>query len=70
MASKRRIRRKECGDKHRHATRAEAVSHLVSLRKSGRVSGDIHAYRCPWGDHWHVGHSGNRPKWIGGIRVA
>ena len=59
MASKRRIRRKQCGKKRRHATRDNAVIEMVR----SRVSSGLHPYRCEFCGMWHVG--GKRPKgWI------
>lgn len=53
MASKRRIRRKQCGDKQRHKSEAEATAHAVSyLHKFGKYK---RAYRCSWCHYWHVG---------------
>jgi hypothetical protein len=54
MASKRLIRRRQCGDKVAHQTKADALR-LVNVlwRKDG---GRMNAYRCPWCHKWHVGH--------------
>lgn len=57
MASKRRIRRKQCGSKQRHRTQAEAVSHIIGLRCKGE-RGNMQAYRCGFCHGYHVGHSG------------
>jgi hypothetical protein len=57
MASKRRKRRAECGQKHR-LTKDAALSRATKMRRvyPGQY---FDAYQCPHGDHWHVGH---RPK--------
>ena len=46
-------RRRECGQKVRHATEAEArrEAELLAQEHGGRFQ----AYRCPWCGHWHVG---------------
>jgi len=49
MASKRRQRRRSCGAKVRY-TRGDA---MFAAREIGR---GLHAYRCDFGDHWHIGH--------------
>ena len=54
MSSKRHLRKRSCASKHRHATHAEAVAHLIHMNKQGHRG--LHAYKCDFGDHWHVGH--------------
>jgi rubrerythrin len=46
-------RRRECGEKVRHATEAEArrEAELLSQEHGGAFS----VYRCPWCGQWHVG---------------
>lgn len=54
MSSKRRMRRKGCAGKVKHATQAAAVAHAISLlRKDGESLG---TYRCRFCKKWHVGH--------------
>lgn len=54
MASKRKIRRKQCGDKRRHKTQAQAVAHLISLQRD--YGANLHSYFCKFCKGWHVGH--------------
>lgn len=60
MSSKRHLRKKSCEGKQRHASQCEAVAHVIHLTKHGERG--LHAYRCPFGDHWHVGHMSKRAK--------
>lgn len=56
MASKRRIRRKSCTGKLRHATPAEGQAHITQLhRRFGYSLMDV--YRCRFCSGYHVGHS-------------
>lgn len=55
MASKRRLRRKACGDKVRHPTQTAAVRHLIKLQRKDFARG-MRSYRCRWCGGWHVGH--------------
>jgi hypothetical protein len=54
MSSKRHQRRKACGGKEQHPNQAGAVRHLISLKHKGDYG--LITYKCPFGDHWHVGH--------------
>ncbi len=56
MSSKRRLRRKACEGKQRHADRGAAVRHRDSLRHAKGESG-LGVYHCKTCKHWHVGHS-------------
>lgn len=51
MASKRRLRRKACEGKRRHADEAGARVEVAKARVRG-----LHAYQCPHCSGWHVGH--------------
>ena len=55
MASKRRLRRKQCGNKVRHATEEAAMKHYAALRY-GKGEGGIKVYHCPHCHGYHVGH--------------
>ena len=49
--------------KEKHWSKAEAVAHLISLRrKDGAFT--VTAYRCPGSapPHWHVGHTPKRSR--------
>ena len=50
MASKRQLKRKECGDKVRYETQTLAVA---SNKRQGM---ETHTYKCRFGNHWHIGH--------------
>jgi hypothetical protein len=54
MASKRRLRRKQCGNKLVH-DRQDALYHAHLLRQ--KTGDHVTAYKCPFGSHWHVGHA-------------
>lgn len=54
MSSKRRLRRRACEQKASYPTLADAMAHKASLRH--RKGEHVHAYKCDFGDHWHVGH--------------
>lgn len=43
-----------------HANRRDALAAIRSLARANRGNPDYCAYRCPFGDHWHVGHSKNK----------
>lgn len=66
MASKRRLRRKACGSKQQHATAVEANDAMHSLIRRLKKNGSPHAmlsiYKCPHGNHWHVGHPPKKVK--------
>jgi hypothetical protein len=54
MASKRRIRRKSCTGKIRHASKEEARIAAQKLRAKGEIVG---VYLCRFCNGWHVGHT-------------
>lgn len=54
MASKRRIRRKSCGDKVRY-TKETAIPAARVLSAKKREA--YHPYKCDFGNHWHVAHT-------------
>ena len=58
MASKRQLRRKQCGDKVRHAKLEFA---LIAARKAGvgkvfAANDTFSAYACPHCGGFHIGH--------------
>ena len=57
MASRRRLRLKECLRKVRYATEAEARQALHHARRRGRVEGITNTYRCKWCGGFHWGHA-------------
>lgn len=60
MSSKRHMRRKACGDKQPHQDQSSAVRHLISLKYKGEFG--MVTYKCPFGNHWHVGHPPRRVR--------
>ncbi len=54
MASKRRIRRKSCGNKRRYMSGKEAQDAAIMLRR--RTGDYTEVYKCPWCQHYHHGH--------------
>ena len=54
MASKRAVRRKTCSSKTTYFREVDAVG--VAIIRSKAIGEKLHAYRCPFGQHWHVGH--------------
>lgn len=59
MASKRRVRRRQCGGKIRHENEARAVAAMFNTRAS---DGALHVYRCGMCGGWHVGHKKQRNR--------
>jgi len=57
VASKRRIRRKSCTGKQRHAAVADGQAHIAQLHRRFRYSGRMDVYRCRFCNGFHVGHS-------------
>lgn len=59
MVSKRRIRRRQCTNKQRFDTSAEAGYSAYLLTKSGKSRGAVHVYKCKFCGKYHIGH----PTW-------
>lgn len=57
MSSKRRIRRKSCTGKQRHATMGECWSHIFSLVAAKGPQGNLRPYACSFCRFFHVGHA-------------
>jgi hypothetical protein len=55
MASKRRQRRRACEGKIPHASEQAAHAALWRLQNAGKARPGTRVYRCPFGNHWHVG---------------
>lgn len=53
MASKRRVRRRECEGKVRHGSKEGA---MTAIRKGGQAFAGCHAYYCTICGSWHAGH--------------
>lgn len=54
MASKRAIRRRECGHKKRYENQTLAVKQLINLKR--KDNDRMRSYRCRFCGGWHVGH--------------
>ena len=60
-----RIRKRACDGKKKYLSEATANS-IIKVWKSSKIHRKaghmkmLHAYLCPSGGHWHIGHS-NRP---------
>ena len=52
-----------CESKIRHGSKKCAENALRKIRKTGMiVSPDAHAYKCPFCQGWHLGHTRGRYK--------
>jgi hypothetical protein len=60
MASKRAKRRKDCGGKVQYSSQTRAVGALIVINK--REASGMHSYKCPFGNHWHLGHAPKRVR--------
>lgn len=56
MASKRRIRFKECGRKQRFPNKEAASTAIKTLHRRLGYQGFICPYPCRWCNGWHFGH--------------
>ncbi|NMC73191.1 MAG: hypothetical protein GYA56_02345 [Geobacteraceae bacterium] len=57
MASKRRIRRRQCDGKRRFCSSREARKAMHAVIRAGKVNGGIlHVYRCCFCGGYHFGH--------------
>ncbi len=57
MASLRRLRRKACTGKIRHATALDAFTHIRALHRKQVWQGHLNAYKCRFCNGYHVGHA-------------
>jgi len=63
MASKRRIRRKQCGSKRRFETRYLAMDCMHSLIRAGKTRGGyLQVYICKFCGGFHFGHAIGKQK--------
>jgi hypothetical protein len=55
-------RQRSCTFKRPYATESEAQVDVKAIRKAGSMAGfsTIHAYKCRFCPHWHIGHSKKR----------
>jgi hypothetical protein len=59
MASKRKIRRKSCGNKRRYPTDAAARYAVAMMITHDKTRGGVlRAYKCSFCKSFHIGHSG------------
>lgn len=58
MSSKRRIRRKSCTGKVRHASVEAGQREIHRLHRAHGYDGRMNCYRCPFCNGWHIGHAG------------
>jgi hypothetical protein len=49
-------KRRECGTKQRHPTKADARAQLWSLIRGGSPPRSLSIYHCRFCHAWHVGH--------------
>lgn len=53
-----------CGKRY-HASKRLARKALTSMKSSGRPLGNLHAYRCPDGNGWHLGNATTQHRmWV------
>ncbi|RYM66295.1 hypothetical protein BSR03_01515 [Serratia proteamaculans] len=60
MASKRRLRRKQCEGKRRHKNFDCAMKEIRLLHQRHGHQGQLQPYRCPFCSMFHVGHTPGR----------
>lgn len=60
MSSKRRLRRKACKGKVRHATIDAGQAAIAALNRQRGWQGRMNAYHCRWCGGVHIGHAGGR----------
>jgi len=60
VASKRRIRRRSCGNKRRHVDETAARKEIHRLATSVGPIGFMVPYRCGFCSGWHIGHADKR----------
>lgn len=56
MASKRRLRRKQCEGKIKHETAQKAQVAITSLIRNRGHQGQLHVYQCSFCGKYHTGH--------------
>lgn len=56
MASKRRLRRRQCEGKVRHKTKADAWAAIRTMHRKHGYCGNLQPYPCKFCGGWHVGH--------------
>jgi hypothetical protein len=70
VASKRRLRRRACGEKRRYTTVEAARADLPALYRRMRTRGGtvpehhFAVYRCQWCGAFHIGSNNKVPQWV------
>ena len=59
MSSKRRLRRKVCGNKNRYVSTNAARDTIGKLKRQGKLNGIVNIYKCKFCKGWHLGHAPN-----------
>jgi hypothetical protein len=62
MASKRHVKRKQCGDKRRYPDIKAAKTASVLLFQ--RTGSKLQSYYCKYCRHWHIGHKPGSGRWL------
>lgn len=58
MASKRRVRRRQCGRKQRFESHTQAMDAMHSVIRAGKTRGGwLHIYHCRFCNGYHFGHA-------------
>jgi hypothetical protein len=68
MASKRKIRRKECSGKRRYASREIAQRAVSRLKMNTKDTSYLKIYKCRWCSGWHFGHAPGSGRVMSGRR--
>lgn len=55
MASKRRVKRRQCSGKKKYADKAMAIREATRMRRA-KIGQSFDAYQCETCGQWHVGH--------------
>lgn len=58
MASKRRLRRKQCDGKRRYESAPDALAGIKALHRAKGYQGFLSVYRCQFCKGYHFGHNG------------
>lgn len=62
VSSKRRIRRKACKSKIRHADGPAGRAALSALNRNKGYEGPMNVYACRFCGGWHIGHTPGRGR--------
>jgi hypothetical protein len=56
MASKRRLRKKSCGNKIKYESEEQAIRAIIGIYRNREFSGKVVPYICQFCRKWHIGH--------------